>query len=250
MRTSIGASLTLGYSKAFSHHVVMSLLIGARGRDFVVVLTDGISLRKKDGNTKVESRDLQKMFQIGDRPCVLAHHGQNELGQLKVNSVLTGENFQKVQSRAWALGLNVAMARTVNRLDSTVSQTLKSSKERGLFGLWFAGFWPCTGNPEITELVWQQSSPNRVRVSMLPHRELVIGGSGLKFLREFLSKPINKELNPANILREPVEYSMALVKKLYSIAEERQKRAGEEGFGGQRRMAVITRYGVDLGPLD
>lgn len=228
----------------------MSLLIGARGKGFVVVLSDGISLRKKDGKTSVERRDLTKVFKIADRPCVVAQHGQNEVGGLAVESVLTNENFQRVQSQSWAKGLNVAMARTVSRLDSSVCQTLKSSKERGLFGLWFAGYWPCTSNPEIAELVWQQTGHNRVRTTMIPHRELVIGGGGMKFLREFLSKPINKDFDARKILQEPVEYTMELVKKLYSIAEQRQKKAGENIFGGRRHMAVITRDGVDLGPLD
>lgn len=228
----------------------MSLLLGARGKDFVVLMTDGFSLRTSDKGTTVENGDLKKLFQIGDRPCVIAHHGQNELGAVKVGSVLTNPVFQKVQASAWAQGLNVAMARAVTRLDSSVSQTLKSSPAGNLFGLWFAGFWPCTANPEITELVWQHSGNNRVRTSMMPHKELVIGGGGLKHLREFLGRPIDDEFSAGKIMASPVEYSMALVKRLYEIAAERQASAGEKIFGGTRQMAVITRDGVDLGPMD
>ncbi len=228
----------------------MSLLLGVRGKDFVVVLADGISLRTTDDKTVVERLDLKKVFAVKGRPCVLAHHGQNEVGGLRIDSLLTNENFQRVQTDAWVKGLNVAMATTINRLDSVVSQTLKSSPRGNLFGLWFAGFWPCTTNPEIAELVWQHSGTNRVRTAMMPHNELVIGGGGLKHLREYLGKPIDKEFSAKKIASSPVEYSMELVKKLYAIAEERQKQAGEEVFGGQRQMAVITRDGVDLGPLN
>lgn len=228
----------------------MSLLLGARGKDFVVLLADGISLRKTDEKTVVEHLDLKKLFQLGDRPCVIAHHGQNELGGLQVESVLTNPSFQKLQAQAWSQGLNVAMARTVERLDSVVSQTLKSSQHRNLFGLWFTGFWPCTSNPEISELVWQHSGRNRVRTAMMPHKNLVMGGGGFKYLRDYLSKPVSKEFNINKIATSPAEYSMELVRKLYAIAEQRQKEAGEKIFGGKRMMALITRDGVDLGPLN
>ncbi len=228
----------------------MSLLLGARGKDFVVLLADGISLRKTDEKTVVEHLDLVKLFQIGDLPCVIAHHGQNELGKLQVGSVLTGPSFQKQQVRSWNQGLNVAMARCVERLDSVVSQTLKSSRHRNLFGLWFTGFWPCTSNPEISELVWQYSGHNRVRTAMMPHKQLVMGGGGFKYLREFINKPIGKDFDIDKIVDSPAEYSMELVKHLYSIAEKRQEEAGERLFGGKKTMALITREGVDLGPLD
>jgi hypothetical protein len=228
----------------------MSLLLGARGKDFVVLLADGISLRKTDEKTLVEHLDLKKLFQVGERPCVIAHHGQNELGGLPVESVLTNPSFLKLQGRAWNQGLNVTMARSVERLDSVVCQTLKSSPHRNLFGLWFAGFWPCTTNPEISELIWQHSGHNRVRTTMMPHKHLVMGGGGIKYLRDFLSKPINKEFDASKIATSPAEYAMELVKKLYTIAEKRQQEAGEKTFGGERTMALITRDGVDLGPLN
>ena len=228
----------------------MSLLIGARGRGFVVLLADGYSLRTTDQGTAVEREDLSKIFKIGERPCVVAHHGQNELGRLPVSKVLTSPDFQRLQSRAWTQGLNVATARAVTRLDSVVSQTLKSSSQRNLFGLWFAGFWPCTSNPEIAEIVWQHSGNNRVRTALMPHKELVIGGGGLKYLREFLRQPISDKFDAGKIASSPVEYAMGLVKELYRIAASRQRDAGKEIFGGVRRMAVITPDGVDLGPLD
>jgi hypothetical protein len=228
----------------------MSLLIGARGKNFVVLIADGFSLRIQDKKSKVERRDLKKIFPIGDHPCVMAHHGQNEIGGLTVESVLTGNEFQRVQSRVWNQGLNAAMAKTVSRLDSSVSQTLKSSPQRGLFGLWFAGFWPCTPNPEITELAWQHSAHNRVRIAMIPHKHLVIGGSGMKHLRDYLGKPLDQEFSADKIASAPVEYSMEFVKKLYDVAIERQKQSGEKHFGGVRRMAVITPDGVDIGPTN
>jgi len=216
----------------------------------VVLLADGISLRTTEGVTVVERHDLRKLFQIGELPCVIAHHGQNEIGALPVATLLTGSEFQQNQSRAWSRGLNVAMARCLAHLDPTVSQTLKSSPLRQVFGLWFAGFWPCTAGSEICELVWQSAGANRVRAALTTHEGLVIGGSGVKYIREYLRQPVNKTLDAANITRAPIDYSMTLLKELDQIATQRQEAAGETVFGGQRAMAVITRDGVDLGPLN
>ena len=228
----------------------MSFLIGARGKDFVVVIADGYSLRVTAEDTSVERTDAPKIFKLGELPCVVAHHGQNELGQVRVESVFKSDGFQRMHTRSWNRGLNVAMGRTIERLDSVVSQTLKSSKHRGIFGMWFAGFWPCSGMPEITELVWSQRSANAVRIAVQPFGNLVVGGSGLEYLREFFKKPVDEEYDARELWNKPVEYSMELVKRLYAVAIKKQKAEGKMNFGGTRTMAVITRDGVDLGPLD
>lgn len=236
----------------------MSLLLGARGKDFIVLLADGYSLHvteeksgeEKKVKTTVTRRDLPKLFSLGKLPCVVAHHGQNKLGGLRVERVLTGATFQRMQTQAWSQGLNVAMAKTVEQLDSVVSQTLKSSRQRNMFGLWFAGFWPCTDIPEITELAWVQRSANGVRVAMQPFANLVLGGSGARHLREYLKGPVDDEFDAAKLAKSPPEYAMEMLKRMYGIGLERQKKAGRNEFGGQRQMALITRDGVDLGPLN
>jgi hypothetical protein len=228
----------------------MSLLIGIRGAGFVVVLTDGMSVRMKDGQPVPVKLDQRKIFPIHDLPCALVHHGLNEVGGVGIEQLMTNQTFIKMQARSWSKGLNVALARTITHLDAPVSQTMKSLAKPFTFGLWFAGLWPCTRLPELTELVWHEPTPKRVRTIIKPHESLVIGGSGMRFIRDYLSAPADKDIDVSKIGSSPAEYSMELIKRLYEVAIRRQRAEGKPPiFGGQRQMAVITRDGVDYGPL-
>jgi hypothetical protein len=212
-------------------------------------MADGLSLLTTDKGVKVNSTTLQKLFQSKSHPIAFAHHGENQLGSLPVAKVISDESFQRDLSAVWNDGLNQTCAKVISELDDPVSQRLKSSKHRELFGIWLAGLWPCTDIPEIVEVLWKQHAINRVRVEIRTLGDLSIGGSGIKFIREYLQKPLDEKFSVKKVFNSPPEYNMTFLKTLFNEALQRQKAAGENLFGGKAWMALITKDGVDLGPV-
>jgi hypothetical protein len=227
----------------------VTLILGARARDHVVLMADGLSLLTNDSGVTVNSKTLQKLFRSEKHPFAIAHHGENRLGSLPVSKVIGDDDFQRELSKVWSDGLNQTTARVIRELDDSVAQRLKGSKNREKFGLWLAGLWPCTDIPEIVEIFWHQHTPNRVRVEIKTLGDLSIGGSGIKFIREYLQKPFDEKFSVKKIFSSPAEYNMAFLKTLYSEALKRQKAADENIFGGKAWMALITKDGVDLGAV-
>ena len=225
----------------------MTLILGARGKQHVVLMADGFSIEVSDEKSRVAATNLVKLFRIQDVPVVIGHFGVNRLGALPVAEVLQQDSFQDVVQQSWRRGLNFTAAKLIAQLDAVVSPTLKSSPLRSNFGLWLAGLWPCTDIPEIIEIYWDNLPYNRVRVQIKTLGDLSIGGSGLKYLREFVTKPLDDQYAMKKIFESPPEYAMEYLKRLYERAEQRQAKANEELFGGSRKMALITSDGVDLG---
>ena len=228
---------------------LMTLLLGARGRNHVVLIADGLSLRGEKEKLEVNDTMLTKLFAVADLPVAFAQYGENRFGVLPVETLLSQKSFERTIVRSWKRGLNHAIAKTITELDESISQTLKSHPQRTLSGLWLAGLWPCTDLPEIVEVYWKKLPPNRVRVAVKPLGDLVMGGSGAQFLSEYLKKPIDKKFSFEKIMKEPPEYSMELLKKLYAIAKEHQQQKKQQVFGGTAMMALITKDGVDLGEV-
>jgi hypothetical protein len=226
----------------------MSLLLGAVGKSHVVVMADGISINATKDKSRVERRDLQKVFASKSKPFVLAHHGLNTVGAIRSDTLLP-DLIENELERVWSRGLNECLARTIETLDSAVSQALKATESRTAFAVWLAGLWPCTSRPEIAEVIWHSFGPRRVRLEVKAHGEVVWAGSGMKFVSDIASKPLDDKYSADKVPVEPAEYSMEFLKRLYAKALERQKQAGEELFGGQTWMALITEHGVDLGKL-
>ncbi|NNE90857.1 MAG: hypothetical protein HKN23_04355 [Verrucomicrobiales bacterium] len=228
----------------------MSLLLGARAKNHVVLLTDGISITQNPGKKpQVAETGLVKIFPSKTRPFALAHHGENRLGTLPVEKVLENLIPQHLDP-AWRTGLNRTIARTIDGLDSSVSQRLKAGDQRKVSGFWVAGLFPCTEIAEIAEVIWIKSSAARVRVTAKPLGDLSAGGSGAKYVTEFFGKPFDEKFSYKKIMNEPAEYSIDFLKKLYAHALKAQKDAGETLFGGTARMALITEDGIDLDAVE
>lgn len=223
----------------------MSLLLGARGKSHLVVMTDGLSITKDDKGSHVDREDVQKLVASSAHPFVIANHGVNRFGRVGAESLLL-EVIRHEVDRVWVQGLNVTTGKIIVALDSIVSQQLKTMTEQPVFGVWLAGFWPCTDLPEIVELLWFRMGERRVRVEVKVHGNLVLGGSGAKHLAEFLRKPLDDQFASEKIFDQPAAYSVEFLKRLYRTAIERQTAAGERTFGGQARIAVVTPNGVDL----
>jgi len=225
----------------------MTLILGARGRQHVVLMADGFSIEISEDKTRVAKRDLTKLFGVEGVPVVIGHFGVNRLGALPVADVIEQEAVQDAVQQSWRRGLNVTAAKVIAQLDAMVAPTLKSHPLRSNFGLWLAGLWPCTDIPEVIEIYWNNLPFNRVRVQMKSLGDLSVGGSGLKYLRDLVSKPLDGEYEMKKIFESPPEYSMEYLKRLYDRAQKGQAKAKEELFGGTRKMALITADGVDLG---
>jgi hypothetical protein len=227
----------------------MSLLLGARGKAHVVVLTDGLSFLQTEEGNKVQQADLQKVFASQTKPYVLAHHGQNKIGAFGCETLLP-DLIEDELDKVWSRGLNVAVAKAIESLDHAVSQHLKTVRVPTVFGLWLAGLWPCTEMPEIVELVWHRPGPRRVRVDTKTHGDMVWGGWGAKHVNELMKQPLDDRFNLEKVFDAPAEYAMEFLKRLYAAADKRQQAEGERQFGGQARMALITEHGVDLDKIE
>lgn len=225
----------------------MSLLLSARGKAHIVVMTDGFSLHQdeEDGPARVEKKDLQKVFASKERPFVIAHHGVNHLGAMGCDTILP-KLIETDLNALWPRGLNPTMAKVIDALDSTVSHQLKAANTPWVFGIWLAGMWPCSDIPELVEIVWFKPSRSRVRVDVKTHGDVVWGGGGAKFVADTATKLLKDDKDGAQIFNSPPEFSMQFLKKLYAVGLDNQKKAGEEIFGGVARMALITEHGVDL----
>ena len=228
----------------------MTLILGARGKKHVVLMADGYSIEiTDDGKSRVADTGLTKLFHVQGLPVVVAHFGVNQIGALPFAEVIQQEDLQDVLQNSWRRGLNVSAAKMISLLDPIVSPTLKSSPLRTNFGLWLAGLWPCTDIPEIIEIYWSNLPYNRVRVNVKTLGDLSIAGSGLKYLREFTSKPLDDDYSMNKLFDSPADYSMEYLKRLYAAAQKQQAKAKEELFGGKTKMALITADGVDLGDM-
>ncbi|MEE2707823.1 MAG: hypothetical protein VX988_12285 [Planctomycetota bacterium] len=227
----------------------MTLIIGARGKHHVALIADGLSVETNDAGSKVKATNLQKLFPIQGQSCVVTHFGQNELGPVPVSEIINGDRFQRTMTGSWKRGLNYCAAKLIDHLDDSVSQTLKGSSHRKDFGIWLTGLWPCTDIPEIVEVYWKRMSAKRVRANIHTLGDLSIAGDGVRYVKQFLTKPLDKNFSVRKIFDESPAYSMEFVKRLYAEAEKRQAEKAATIFGGDAWMALITADGVDLGKL-
>lgn len=229
----------------------MTLLLAARGREHIVVLSDGVSLVEQGGEPmRVEQSALVKQFELEGLPAVIAHHGQNRLGSVSVGRFVDSEPFQNAISNAWPAGLNRVLAAAITQFDTPVVQTLEAVENRKTFGLWFAGFWTCTDIPEVAEIIWQKSAPGRTRIRCHPLGDLSVGGSGFQYLKDVMKKPIDGKYEYDKIMQNPPEYSMEFMKAMYREALKRQGDRDPPVFGGTATMTLITPDGVDTGPIE
>lgn len=228
----------------------MTLLLALRTSDHIVVISDGLSFRLKNDELSVTRRDLPKQFAIEGLPVVVAHHGQNMLGTIPVEQLITSDRFQDLVRDAWTAGLNRVLGESLLELDGPVTQSLEAAKPRENFGLWFSGLWTCTDKPDIAELMWAKKSNSQTRINCHPLNDISFGGSGTKFISKRIKAGFDNDDRYPSLRDGRPESSMEFLKTLYREALEEQKKAGETLFGGQAMMSLTSRDGVDLGPVD
>lgn len=216
----------------------MTLLIGTRAENNIVLTADGLSRR----GAVIESENLQKIFPHSTLPVAIAHHGLNIINQ-KPASQWVVDFYQSRAEDLEASTLKQIADKLVVFIDNDARKTINSWKTKHGIGFWITGFGWRQTLPDIFEIFW----PNNVTPKNDFKERLILGGDAKKFLEKY------PDLNQHPILRN---FSMKEIEKyfpavavdyhnaLYKTAEKLQKASGKLPlFGGHKHQLIIESSG-------
>ena len=220
----------------------MTLLIAAKGRSHLVLAADGQSLTIADGKVTDRFDRLQKLFPADVAPLAIANHGLNVIRGEPV-----GERIRRFLARHAetlpGLGVREVALTFLAEWDRDVVEMFRQAPDAPLSGYWFCGFSPRADAPEFIELVWARSEGRPPVVNLAHHGDLLMGGSGVHYIAEYIDKEIEPGLAGRRLAGENQDYAVRLVDKLYATAEfRRDSRHGEE-FGGHKHELAVTKAG-------
>ena len=219
----------------------MTLLIAARGKAHLVVASDGRSTLVDKGVSSVESDHLPKIFDAPGCPLAIATHGENIIAGERVG-VRIRRFFAGYAEALTGMGVRQVATNFLEQWDEDVQQTFRRIPESRMTAFWFCGFYPGSDRPELLELAWMRPGGGP-SLQLLEHGDLVLGGSGAEYIKEYLSMPIDDGLRWERLADEGQDYAVRLVDRLYAIAEARRDAVHGEEFGGDRGLLTITKAG-------
>ncbi|HNS21812.1 MAG TPA: hypothetical protein PKH24_15010 [Sedimentisphaerales bacterium] len=133
----------------------MTLLLAAKCEKGIILMADGLCRGvNPDGTSSVLSDEIQKLFPLGGRPIIIAHHGQNVLNGRPVVEYITRIAPEVDNARTVA---NIADY-VEQSLDGIVRNTLAGLAASGInsgCGFWIAGYGPDDSTATLIEVFWE-----------------------------------------------------------------------------------------------
>jgi hypothetical protein len=213
---------------------MMTLIITVEAKNHIVATADGRSKGKISSNT------LQKIFPHPNRGFAIAHHGQNLIGNRRVQDI--ANEFLVANTGMIGKSSVQHIARLfVQQHGQSIKKTLTSISGRDGCGLLFFGFAITTKKPKLYEAWWPPQQPNSVTYKK--HNDLALSGEAKDFIEGYIDDPKEKEFRRKRILKATVQEAKAYCDKLYKFAEDAQTKADEYIFGGHKHQLVIKKSG-------
>jgi hypothetical protein len=213
----------------------MTLLIGTVSNTNLVLTADGLSRENPQTGAGIASDNFQKIFPVPGLPVVFVHHGFNILDGREVGLVL--HDFMEARNNKIASASIAEIALELKTFANVTAQnTLTEPTNIGVIGFWIAGFGNPRARPELYEVCWPDA-PDPTR-----HEGLVLGGDAKRFVERFLSEPLGP-FRPEGIRNYTTSSARQYHQAIYSQAEAKQKKSGENIFGGKQHQIVIEKHG-------
>jgi hypothetical protein len=215
----------------------MTLLVGTRSSRHVVISADGMSSLTQDGTRKVSRLDLQKIFPVEQTAIAVAHHGENRIDGIPVETLLP--TF--LSANAWTSIAQLIDA-LVHEFDTRIRGTLLRIQDAEKCAFWACGFSRSLKTPSIVEVEWKKEgvSINRTETKA---GNLFMSGIGHDVVAEYTKAPIDGQFTWNRLRSANEKYHLRYHEKLWSIAESRQASANEQLFGGHKHTIVLTPRG-------
>jgi len=229
----------------------MTLLLAARARTHILLTADGRCVKTNRGVRTTKSDTLQKIFPVDGCPLALVQHGENILNGHPVSRVLTPLCRDHAVTLA-TLSVRQFSVLVAQELDSMVSATLIRIAESKNCGFWVCGIDGVCQKPQMYEVIWAKESPTDVSQRVIPRGDLLMGGDGAQFIKEFLKKPIDDRLSWRQVFGADLQYSRDLHQELCRRANDAQVKRGMDVFGGHMHQLALTSSGWEwiIPPID
>ena len=207
----------------------MTLMIASVREKDLVLTADGRSTTRKDGVVTGVDDAFQKLFPIPDHPLVVAHMGENRLGDEPLNAFFA-RFFQKLNAGdLTALQVADELRHYAHPAIRTRLQTL-GTQANGC-NLWVAGFGFEEKRPTIVELFWQwKNGALHTEERRFGATSVIPGGDGKDQIR-----PVNWRDVDNKTVDEVSKYHQSL------MDEAMAAKLPHNSVGGHVHELVITR---------
>ena len=215
---------------------MVTLLIGTISNTNIVITADGLSRVNPANGAGIKSNTFQKIFPFPSMSAAIVHHGFNILDGQPVNQFLqqfmtnAEKNFTTFRVHDISTGLH-------KFTDSAAKAILANPTNKGIIGFWVAGFSTENIRPLLYEIYW----PDNHRPKL--HEPIVFGGDGKKFIDYHIQEFEKDKSKCVEVSRYSVEDALKFHSQIYEEAEEKQKEAGQNIFGGHQHQIVIREDG-------
>ncbi len=209
----------------------MTLLISAKFANGIVVTADGRSNLTTAAGHSVTTDTLKKIFPHPTLPVAIAHHGENKLNGVPVET-LVGPFLSSLGSTD--SDVDVVAMKLLTSFDATIAKTLLGSHLRKYCGFWILGK-AATAGFAVYEVDWFKS-PEGLHRKAIPHGPLLLGGDCAQPIKQFLSSPVDAKLSHCKLLSNDTTYAKQLSDELY----KRVMSAKPKTCGGHKHQLEIT----------